>query len=106
MNKLILSLATLALAFATTANARTTSSTSTERSYASSSSSSFLAGGSNENEFTTLLTRGALVSEKPCKDCDSGTTFDISASYLRYLKDGFQVGAEARLQSLSKYNSG
>lgn len=110
MNKFIASVAVVAMAFTSVAGAKTKSSPmtvakeapGTERSYASSSSAPFFAGGSDANEFSTLLTRGLFSAEKPCKDCDSGTTFDIGASYLHYLQDGWQVGGEGRLQILSK----
>jgi hypothetical protein len=54
------------------------------------------------NEITTLVTHGVFNSEKSCKDCGTGTTLDVSAGYLRYLKDGWQVGGEGRFASLSK----
>lgn len=109
MNKLILSLAVVAMAFTSVAGAKTKSSNTvvakaipSERNYSSSSSDSFLTGGNNDHEFTTLMTRGVFLAEKACKNCSSGTTIDISASYLHYLRDGWQVGGEGRLQSLSK----
>ncbi len=107
MNKLIVSLAAVAMAFTSVAGAKTKSSNTyvakaapVERSY--SSTESFLAGGSNENEFTTLLTRGVFISEKRSKNASTGTVIDIGASYLHYLKEGFQVGGEGRIQMLSK----
>ncbi|HEX7672727.1 MAG TPA: hypothetical protein VF412_01080 [Bdellovibrio sp.] len=110
MNKLIVSLAAVVLSVSV-ANAKTKSSNTyvakaapAERSYAS--ENSFLAGGNNENEFETMMTNGLFSSEKVCKDCDSGTTLDIGASYLHYLRDGFQVGGEGRLRLLSKEVSG
>ena len=106
MNKLIVSLAAVVLSVSV-ANAKSKSSNTyvakaapAERSYAS--ENSFLAGGSNDNEFETMMTNGLFTSEKLCKNCNTGTTFDIGASYLHYLRDGFQVGGEGRLRLLSK----
>ncbi|QDK39072.1 hypothetical protein [Bdellovibrio sp. NC01] len=112
MNKLIVSLATLVLSVSV-AHAKSKStgtvvaknSPTAERSYAS--SENFFSGGSgSQHEFTTILTRGVLTSEKACKDCDTATVIDVGASYSHYLKDGFQVGGEARIQLLPKEVTG
>lgn len=63
-------------------------------------------GGDFTNEIATNLTNGYFTSEKACKDCSTGSVLDLSGSYLRFLQDGFQVGGEARIRSLSKEVSG
>lgn len=103
MKNLFLSLIFITLGFASAVQAKNKYSNNpapAERN--TSSTSSFLAGGYNEHEVTTFLSRGLFASEKACKDCNSGTTIDLGASYLHYLKDGWQVGGEGRLQSISK----
>jgi hypothetical protein len=104
MTKFIVSLALVAVA--SVASAKSTKSIGTQ--YAktgsdySSSSPSYSSYGAPQNEITTYLTRGAFVSEKSCKDCDTGTTIDLGVAYNYYVKDGWQVGGEARIQLLSE----
>lgn len=104
---MLATVATVAMTFTSVAGAKTKPSNMAvakaapaERSYAS--SESFFAGGSNEHEFTTLLTRGVFISEKRSKNASTGTVIDVGAAYLHYLREGFQVGGEGRLQVLSK----
>ncbi|MDG0815404.1 hypothetical protein [Bdellovibrio svalbardensis] len=109
MNKLILSLAAVVMAFTSVAGAKTKSSNTvvakaapSERSYSSYSNDSFFMGSGNTHEFTTLLTHAVFVSEKRSKNASAGTAFDVGASYLYSLNAGVQVGGEGRLQILSK----
>ncbi|MNJ99885.1 hypothetical protein D3C87_176660 [compost metagenome] len=59
-------------------------------------------GGSFTHEIQTYSTRGGFVAGKACKDCETGTTIDIGASYLHYWQNNVQFGADVRLQSLSQ----
>ncbi|MDD4975521.1 MAG: hypothetical protein PHY93_14270 [Bacteriovorax sp.] len=57
------------------------------------------------NEIFTNITKGSLNIGKGCKDCESRTTIDVHASYLRYLQDKIQAGLEGGLNSTSGGNS-
>jgi hypothetical protein len=66
-------------------------------------SSSFTSYSSQPlNEVTTNLTQGYFFSGNRTKNGDSGTDIMVSASYLRYLTDGWQVGGEGGLRIVSK----
>lgn len=95
MNKLIVAAAVIASALCSVASAKD---------YTSSSFTSY--SSQPLNEVTTNLTQGYFYSGNRCKDCNSGTNITASASYLRYLTDGWQVGGEGGLQILSKEWSG
>ncbi|UYL09208.1 hypothetical protein B9G69_001280 [Bdellovibrio sp. SKB1291214] len=95
MNKLIVAAAVIASALCSVASAKDYSSTS----FTSYSSQPL-------NEVTTNLTQGYFYSGNRYKDGDSGSAIVASASYLRYLKDGWQVGGEGGLQILSEEWSG
>lgn len=115
MTKMIAAFALAALAFTSVANAAKTSkvpgtkvsnpSWSQDRSYASSGSMTF-GGGTFQNEIQTNLSSGLFHSGEQCADCDSGTAITAELSYLRYLKDNFQVGGEAAINILSEEYSG
>lgn len=62
--------------------------------------------GSYKHEITTNLTRGTFESGKACKDCSSGSTMDLGASYLRNWEKNIQFGGMARLRMLSEDTSG
>ena len=62
--------------------------------------------GSYVHEINPSMTMGSYTSHQNCKDCDTGTRLEAGASYLHYLKDGFQVGGEVGFASLSKEESG
>lgn len=110
MTKMIIAIAAAALAFTSVASAKTMSkvpgtkvanpSWSQDRSYASTDYS--FGGGSTKHEITTNLTNGGFFSGKQCKDCDSGTAIVLQGSYLRYLKDNFQVGGEVAFRNYSE----
>lgn len=95
MKKLFVAAALIASAVCSVASAKDYSSTS----FTSYSSQPL-------NEVTTNLTQGQFISGNRTVDGDSGTAITVSASYLRYLKDGWQVGGEGGLQLLSKAWSG
>ncbi|WP_413558718.1 hypothetical protein [Bdellovibrio sp. HCB209] len=95
MKKLIVSAAVVASALCSVASAKD---------YTSSSFTSYSAAPLNE--ITTNLTQGHFVSGNRQVDGDNGTAITASVSYLRYLKDGFQVGGEGGIQLLSKAWSG
>lgn len=63
-------------------------------------------GGSFVHEIQTYGTSGAFLSGKQCKNCDSGTTIIVGASYLYTLQDNIQVGGDGALRILSKEVSG
>ena len=69
-------------------------------------SSSYSYMGSYVHEIDTTLTTGGYTSEKAYKDADTGTNLGASIAYLHYLKDGFQVGGEVKVASISKEISG
>ena len=109
MKKFIVSVVVAAAAFTSVASAKTKSfgtQTAKAGSDYTTTSPSYSAYGAPQNEITTFLTRGLFTSEKACKDCSTGSTIDLGAAYNYYLKDGFQVGGEGRLQILSKEDSG
>jgi opacity protein-like surface antigen len=115
MKKMIAAIALTALAFTSSAfAAKTTKSPGTkvsdaswsqDRAYASSGSMTF-GGGTFTNEIQTNLSGGFFHSGNQCKDCDSGSAISAALSYLRYLKDNFQVGGEAAINILSEEYSG
>jgi opacity protein-like surface antigen len=115
MKKMIAAIALTALAFTSSAFAAKTSQVpgtkvsnpawSQDRSYASSGTMTF-GGGTYTNELQTNLSGGLFHSGNQCKDCDSGSVISASLSYLRYLKDNFQVGGEAAINILSEEYSG
>lgn len=98
--------AAVALSFSATAQAKPKNSgTKTEKPSFSEESptrtiAQYSAGGFT-HEIDTFFTRGVFEVGENCKDCDSGTNLAVGASYLHYLKDGFQVGFEAGIQMLS-----
>lgn len=110
MFKYMMTVAVLALALTTTAQAnnkapgtRTAQSSWNSRSYATSSSSySF----GYTNEITTMATTGSFASGKQCKNCDGGSALDVGVGYLRAWKDNIQFGGEGRFQQLSEEVSG
>lgn len=111
MKKMIAAIALTALAFTPTAFAAKTSkvpgtkvanpSWSQDRTYASSGSMTF-GGGTFANEIQTNMSSGLFHSGEQCADCDSGTAITAELSYLRYLKDNFQVGGEVGINILSE----
>jgi hypothetical protein len=114
MKKMIAAVALVAMAFTSTTFAAQTkapgtkvsdASWSQDKAYSSSGSMTF-GGGTFTNEIQTNLSAGLFHSGNACKDCDSGTIITAALSYLRYLKDNFQVGGEGAINILSEEYSG
>ena len=111
MKKLIVAIALTALAFTSSAFAAKTSQVpgtkvsnptwSKDRTYASSGTMTF-GGGTFENEVQTNLSSGVFHSGERVKKGGTGTLITAELSYLRYLKDNFQVGGEGAINIISK----
>lgn len=70
-------------------------------SYSGSSSYSSSVSFGTENELITNGTYGKILTGKACKNCDSETNTDISATYLRTITANIQGGVLANINSIS-----